>query len=587
MRICVRKYEEKDLEQMMKIWNEIVEEGIAFPQEELLTRESGKVFFESQTYTGVAEDTEDGKIYGLYILHPNNVGRCGHICNASYGVGKESRGKHIGEKLVRDCMEQGKAYGYKVLQFNAVVKTNAAARYLYEKLGFQQLGVIRGGFKMKDGHYEDICPYYIALTDEIREAEETGRLAFEVMQKLSFVRESCTPAEMEAAELICSEIRKAGVEPVIEEFMMDHAVIKKASLKFGGKEYEAGGYMLSGSTPEEGLRAPFHYAQDAEEADLVHAEGKIVLLNRRLTPEVYEKLIRAGVKGFITFTGTIIDDRSITDLPDCELYEWARKFGVIPGVNLRAEDALALVKENPEEVVLTLCEDEGQWPAHNVIAEVPGTGESDETIVLGGHYDSAQFSPGVYDNGAGSAILVELLKYFKEHPAKRNLKFVWFSAEERGLIGSKAFVKAHEEELKKIRFMINVDLAAPLLGADMACIMADESLCHMTDYLAKEVGFPITVKQSIYSSDSIPFTDAKIPSMNFFRVGIDGGVKIHHRNDDLNQVGFDNLARTTAFILLFCQRMLNSVVFPVPKEIPEKIANDIDVYLKRKKKEEV
>ena len=142
MRICVRKYEEKDLEQMMKIWNEIVEEGIAFPQEELLTRESGKVFFESQTYTGVAEDTEDGKIYGLYILHPNNVGRCGHICNASYGVGKESRGKHIGEKLVRDCMEQGKAYGYKVLQFNAVVKTNAAARYLYEKLGFQQLGVI-------------------------------------------------------------------------------------------------------------------------------------------------------------------------------------------------------------------------------------------------------------------------------------------------------------------------------------------------------------------------------------------------------------------------------------------------------------
>lgn len=163
MRICVRKFEEKDLDQMIKIWNDIVEEGIAFPQEEELTRETGLEFFSSQTYTGVAEDTEDGRIYGLYILHPNNVGRCGHICNASYAVDEESRGQHIGEMLVRDCMEQGKANGYRVLQFNAVVRTNSAARHLYEKIGFEQLGVIKGGFRMKDGHYEDICPYYITL----------------------------------------------------------------------------------------------------------------------------------------------------------------------------------------------------------------------------------------------------------------------------------------------------------------------------------------------------------------------------------------------------------------------------------------
>ena len=39
---------------------------------------------------------EDGKIFGLYILHPNNVGRCGHICNASYAVSSDARGRHIG-----------------------------------------------------------------------------------------------------------------------------------------------------------------------------------------------------------------------------------------------------------------------------------------------------------------------------------------------------------------------------------------------------------------------------------------------------------------------------------------------------------
>lgn len=162
MIISVRAYEEKDIDKMTEIWNEVVEDGIAFPQEEFLTAKTGKEFFASQTYCGVAEN-EDGIVLGLYILHPNNIGRCGHICNASYAVKKEMRGLHIGEKLVSDCLTQGKAHGFGVLQFNAVVRTNIHARRLYERLGFTQLGVIPKGFRMKDGHYEDICPYYHEL----------------------------------------------------------------------------------------------------------------------------------------------------------------------------------------------------------------------------------------------------------------------------------------------------------------------------------------------------------------------------------------------------------------------------------------
>lgn len=163
MHIQVRAYTEKDVRSMIKIWNEVVEEGIAFPQEELLTAESGKRFFAAQAHTVVAEDIDSGEIFGLYILHPNNVGRCGHIANASYAVSSRSRGLHIGEKLVRDSLLRGPEYGFRILQFNAVVATNIHARHLYERLGFQQLGTIRRGFRMKDGHYEDICPYYHAL----------------------------------------------------------------------------------------------------------------------------------------------------------------------------------------------------------------------------------------------------------------------------------------------------------------------------------------------------------------------------------------------------------------------------------------
>ena len=159
--MIVREYQEKDLPEMIAIWNEVVEEGIAFPQEENLDEQSGREFFASQSYCGVAE--EEGKLYGLYILHPNNVGRCGHICNASYAVSSASRGKHIGEKLVLDCLENAKRLGFGVLQFNAVVESNVHARHLYERLGFTQLGTIPKGFRMKDGHYENICPYYHEL----------------------------------------------------------------------------------------------------------------------------------------------------------------------------------------------------------------------------------------------------------------------------------------------------------------------------------------------------------------------------------------------------------------------------------------
>ena len=148
---------------MTVIWNEVVEDGIAFPQEELLSLETSKKFFAEQSYSAVAEDTDSGNIYGLYILHPNNIGRCGHICNASYAVSSNSRGLHIGEKLVSDCLVQGKKHNFSILQFNAVVATNIHARHLYERLGFIQLGTIPKGFRMKDGHYEDICQYYHEL----------------------------------------------------------------------------------------------------------------------------------------------------------------------------------------------------------------------------------------------------------------------------------------------------------------------------------------------------------------------------------------------------------------------------------------
>lgn len=159
--VIVRGYKEADVPDMVRIWNKVVDDGVAFPQLDLLDEESGKKFFSEQTYCAVAQT--EGETVGMYILHPNNVGRCGHICNASFAVDADCRGKHIGEKLVLDCLEQGKEHGFRILQFNAVVENNIHARHLYERLGFVLVGKIPNGFKMKDGHFENICVYYHEL----------------------------------------------------------------------------------------------------------------------------------------------------------------------------------------------------------------------------------------------------------------------------------------------------------------------------------------------------------------------------------------------------------------------------------------
>lgn len=161
--IIIRKYRPQDEEEAMNIWNEVVREGIAFPQVEELTIGAADEFFSSQSYTGMAVDDETGEAVGLYILHPNNIGRCGHICNTSYAVKSDRRGLHIGEQLVKDSLTVGARLGFQILQFNAVVASNIHALHLYERLGFTQLGRIPKGFLMKDGHYEDIILHYIVL----------------------------------------------------------------------------------------------------------------------------------------------------------------------------------------------------------------------------------------------------------------------------------------------------------------------------------------------------------------------------------------------------------------------------------------
>ena len=220
--------------------------------------------------------------------------------------------------------------------------------------------------------------------------------------------------------------------------------------------------------------------------------------------------------------------------------------------------------------------------SHNVIATVLGTEKPEEVVSFGAHYDSVDYSTGVYDNGAGSVINMEILRYFRENPPRRTVKFMWYGSEEIGLEGSWAYVKSHQEQLRDHLLMINVDVGGPVLGVDKIVVTAEDKLAFYLEYFTKIHGYSAEVRQGIYSSDSIPFADSGVPAVNFSRDGAPGAAYIHNRFDTLDFLCAQALEKTTAHVLAFGETVINAAVFPVERKIPQNIAEEVEKYLYKK-----
>lgn len=411
-----------------------------------------------------------------------------------------------------------------------------------------------------------------------------GKREFELLNKIGFVRYGGSEEELKAANMLLDELNTLGVKGELEPFKVTYYDVKKVKfevLEPFCQEYTVRGYGLSGNTPAEGLTAEFEYVEQAEKVNLLNAKGKIVMVNGNVTTTMYKNIVEAGAVGFVSFSGTAIDDVELTDIEMRTLKEDYLKYGKIPGITMRVRDAMEMVKAGACKVRMTLEQEEGETDSHNVLAQIEGTEYPDEVVTFVAHYDSTPFSNGVYDNGGGTVIIMEMLRHYLENPPKRTVRFVWFGSEERGLLGSKYFVANHEEDLKKMVLLINVDMAGPIIGSDCAYVTADMSLKHMVDYLASEVGHPIISVQDVYSSDSTPFAEKGVPAISFARFGAAGSAPGHNRYDLIEHLSAESLQHTSDFIEVFSDRIINSVVFPVPQEIPENMVKAVDKYMHR------
>lgn len=415
--------------------------------------------------------------------------------------------------------------------------------------------------------------------------------SFDFLKKLYFVRTGGSEEELKAAELIKNECESIGLNAWIEEFPVDRPVIKKAYVKFLNPDFEpeCEGVGMSGSTPEEGITGDFIYVDSIPAAEIYDLKGKICLVHQKIMrPNIYKHLVEKGADGIILCTGDVYKKDSEVDLDPYLYREKCYELGKIPAVCIRMRAAERILNAGPKQAHIVMIEEEKKEPSRNVVCEIKGTKYPEEIIAFTAHFDSVRFSKGAFDNGTGSTTILQLLSYYKDNPPERTLRFVWCGSEEMGLLGSKAYVEAHKEEIKSnFKLCVNVDMTGVTIGFDIACVTGPVSLVSDINYFGKEVGFPIKARQGVYSSDSSPFADVGIPAISFARLSPEGGARIHSHIDVIERLNAKPYYKTCDFIAKITSKWINSVSFPIPKEVPQNMVDELDYYFNRKERPEM
>lgn len=397
-----------------------------------------------------------------------------------------------------------------------------------------------------------------------------------VFSDTAYIRVGGRPEEKKAAEYLRQQVVEFGLEAALEPFDVPLGDIEEAMLLVDGVSIPCKGYMCAGSSTVE---APFYYLRTTDAWSLRQCKGKIVLIDGYLGYWIYQDLLENGAVGFVTYDGHV--NYADRDIDARELRSYVSNGKIIPGVNINVKDAVSLIEKGVKSAKIVLKQKEYMGTSQNVVLDMPG--EVDEYIVFTAHYDSTPLSQGAYDNMSGSIGLLGIAEHFAKNPHRYGLRFVWCGCEERGLLGSKAYCTAHEEELSKIILNINLDMIGCIMGKFIACATAEEKLVNYIEYFAAEMGHEIKVSQDVYSSDSTPFADRGIPAISFARTSPNNTATIHNSYDTTKLMKGAQMVEDIDFLIAFTSRMANAKLCPVKREMPDNMKEKLDTYLCRKR----
>jgi hypothetical protein len=202
------------------------------------------------------------------------------------------------------------------------------------------------------------------------------------------------------------------------------------------------------------------------------------------------------------------------------------------------------------------------YTSRNVIAFLPGTKGAKKTIVFTAHYDhlgrmgELTYFPGANDNASGTAMLITLAKYFKEHPVNVNILFIAFAGEEAGLLGSEHFVNHPTFPLKKMNFLVNLDIMG---SGEEGITVVNATLFDSQFKLLREIntekGFLTQVKSRgpAQNSDHYWFTEKGVPAFFIYTMG--SNKNYHDVFDTYENLTFSEYNDITSLLSEFVLRL--------------------------------
>lgn len=198
------------------------------------------------------------------------------------------------------------------------------------------------------------------------------------------------------------------------------------------------------------------------------------------------------------------------------------------------------ISGKPETIVLSIENQfNPEFQATNICGIVKGTSKPDSILLLSAHYDhlggmgSDVYFPGANDNASGISFLMTLAQHYARHPQPYSIAFICFAGEENGLAGSKYFTEHPLLDLRKIKFLTNVDM----VGTGETGITVVNASIHPKEFALlqqlndkKKYLVKINPRGKAANSDHYFFTEKGVPA---FFIYTQGGISAYHDVNDL------------------------------------------------------
>ncbi|MCS7104425.1 MAG: M28 family peptidase [Thermofilaceae archaeon] len=397
------------------------------------------------------------------------------------------------------------------------------------------------------------------------------------VQLASEPRFTGSEGEAKAREFIVRELKNLGYDVKLEPFKVKVYQVKHVSLevlepRIGSVECTGVGF--SGETGEDGVEGDLFYIEGGDPILEPSSRNWIGLASTRPDKDAWRRLVKKAL-GLLIAESSPHRELSRVEVP----VEWRERFGNLPAVYVRYNDAVKLL--DAKRVRLTLLQDYREVEAFNIVAEKKGVKYPDEIIYVTAHLDSVYGVKGAVDNAGGSALTVAIAKALASSNLKRSIRFVLFSGEELGLRGSLAYVEAHKDELKNAVLVLNLDVHGGAVGSTRVVVTGSKSLRHSVEFISKKLGVKTEVSEDVMSSDSASFARLGVPSVNIFRSS-GANVVMHTEQDSpelLHPMSFELPGLLT---LKLIDEIADAEEVPFEREISDDVKKKVEEYFKKR-----